>query len=229
VGRKVLLVGGVLSSLLYVIGIDLIAALRYPDYHHYADQMVSELFAVGAPTRTLMVWLSIPYNVLVFALAVGVWVSAGRKRATHVTAAALVGYGAVSTAGLLLFPMDVRGTLDSQRDTLHILATILMSIFIVAMMGVGAFVHGMRFRIYSLATITTVIVFGAWAGILACPMPGPTPWLGLAERVNIYATMLWVAVLAVSYLRVQERAGVRPIATTSAGRRGPARQIFARQ
>jgi hypothetical protein len=87
----------------------------------------------------------------------------------------------------------------------------------------------MRFRIYSLATIATVIVFGAWAGILARPMPGPTPWLGLAERVNIYATMLWVAVLAVSYLRVQERAGVRPIATTSAGRRGPARQIFARQ
>jgi hypothetical protein len=227
--RKVLLVGGVLSSLLYVIGIDVIAALAYRDYHNYADQMVSELFAVGAPTRTLMVWLSIPYNVLVFALAVGVWVSAGRKRATHFTAAALVGYGAVSTAGLLLFPMDVRGTVDSQRDTLHIFATILMSIFIVAMMAFGAFVHGMRFRIYSLATIATVIVFGAWAGILARPMPGPTPWLGLAERVNIYATMLWVAVLAVSYLRVQERAGVRPIATTSAGRRGPARQIFARQ
>ena len=220
---------GVLSSLLYVISIDVIAALRYPDYHNYADQMVSELFAVGAPTRTLMVWLSIPYNVLVFALAVGVWVSAGRKRATHFTAAALVGYGAVSTAGLLLCPMDVRGTVDSQRDTLHIFATILISIFIVAMMAFGAFVHGMRFRIYSLATIATVIVFGAWAGILARPMPGPTPWLGLAERVNINATMLWVAVLAVSYLRVQERAGVRPIATTSAGRRGPARQIFARQ
>ena len=29
--RKVLLVGGVLSSLLYLIGIDVIAALRYPD------------------------------------------------------------------------------------------------------------------------------------------------------------------------------------------------------
>jgi hypothetical protein len=70
--RKVLLVGGVLSSLLYLIGIDVIAALRYPDYHNYADQMVSELFAAGAPTRTLMVWLSNPYNVPVFALAVGV-------------------------------------------------------------------------------------------------------------------------------------------------------------
>ena len=116
--RKVLLVGGVLSSLLYVISIDVIAALRYPDYHNYADQMVSELFAVGAPTRTLMVWLSIPYNVLVFVLAMGVWASAGGKRATRFTAAALVGYGAISTAGLLLFPMDVRGTVESQRDIL---------------------------------------------------------------------------------------------------------------
>jgi hypothetical protein len=108
--RKVLLVGGVLSSLLYVIGIDVIAALRYPDYHKYRDEMVSELIAAGAPTRTLMVWLFIPYNILVFALAVGVWASAGGKRATRFTAAALVGYGVISTAGLLLFPMDVRGT-----------------------------------------------------------------------------------------------------------------------
>jgi len=227
--RKVLLVGGVLSSLLYVISIDVIAALRYPDYHNYADQMVSELFAVGAPTRTLMVWLSIPYNFLVFVLAMGVWASAGGKRAARFTAAALVGYGAVSTAGLLLFPMDVRGTVESQRDSLHIIVTIAMSMFIVAVMAFGAFVHGTRFRTYSLATIATVIVFGAWAGILARPMPGPTPLLGLAERVNIYATMLWVAILAVSFLRVQDRAGIRPIATTSAGWRGLARQTFARQ
>ena len=227
--RKVLLVGGVLSSLLYVIGIDVIAALAYPDYHHYADQMVSELFAVGAPTRTLMVWCSIAYNVLVFVLAMGVWASAGGKRATRFTAAALVGYGAISTAGLLLFPMDVRGTVGSQRDSLHIVATIVMSMFIVAMMAFGGGAHGKRFRIYSLATIATVIVFGVWAGVLARPMPAPTPWLGLAERVNIYATMLWAAVLAVSFLRVHDRAGIRPMATPSAGRRGAARQIFARQ
>jgi len=217
--RKVLLVGGVLASLLYVIGIDVIAALQYPDYHNYADQMVSELLAAGAPTRTFMVWLCIPYNFLVFALAVGVWASAGGKRATRFTAAALMGYGAVSTAGLLLFPMDVRGTVQSQRDTLHIIDTIVMSIFIVAAMAFGAFAHGKRFRLYSLATIVTVVVFGAWAGFLARPMPGPTPWLGLAERVNIYATMLWVAVLAVSLLRVQGPAGIRPIVTKAAGSR----------
>ena len=89
--RKVLLVGGVLSSVLYVISIDVIAALRYPDYHNYADQMVSELLAVGAPTRALMVWVCIPYHFLVYALAVGVWASAAGKRATRFAAAALAG------------------------------------------------------------------------------------------------------------------------------------------
>jgi hypothetical protein len=64
-----------------------------------------------------------------------VWASAGGKRATRFTAAALIGYGAVSKVGLLLFPMDVRETAHSQRDTLHIIDTIVMSIFIVAMMA----------------------------------------------------------------------------------------------
>jgi hypothetical membrane protein len=76
-----------------------------------------------------------------------------------------------------------------------------MSIFIVASIAFGAFGRGTRFRLYSFATIATVCVFGALAGYLAGPMPGPTPWLGLAERVNIYATMLWISVFAVSLLR----------------------------
>jgi hypothetical protein len=203
--RKVLLVGGVLSSILYVVGIDVIAALRYPHYHNYADQMVSELLAVGAPTRTLLLWLFLAYNLLVFALAAGVWRSALGKRVTRVTALALTIYGAVSTAGLLLFPMDLRGTADSHRDTPHIVATIVMSMVIVATMLFGAFAHGKRFQRYSFATIGIVVVFGAWAGLLARPMPAPTPWLGLAERVNIYTTMLWVAVLAISFLRPDRR------------------------
>ena len=92
-----------------------------------------------------MVWLCIPYSFLVFALAVAFGHPWG-KRATRFTAAALVKYGIVSTAGLLLFPMDVRGTVASQRDGLHIIGTIVMSIFIVAMMAFGAFAHGMRLR-----------------------------------------------------------------------------------
>ncbi len=68
--------------------------------------------------------------------------------------------------------------------------------FILATMLLGAAVRGRRFRVYSLVTAGVVAVFGGLAGYLARPMPGPTPGIGLAERVNIYASMVWFAVLA---------------------------------
>jgi hypothetical protein len=114
---------------LYVISIDVIAALRYPDYRGYTSQMVSELMAVGAPTRILLIWLFVPYNLLVFAFATGVLASAEGKRATRLAGAVLVAYGVVSATGLLRTPMDLRGTVDSSRDTLHIAATVVMSLF----------------------------------------------------------------------------------------------------
>jgi len=92
--------------------------------------------------------------------------------------------------------------MGSQRDILHIVATSAMSTFLVAAMAFGAFAHGTRFRIYSFATIAVVIAFGACAASWAGPMLEPRPWVGLAERVNIYATMLWLAMLAVCFLRV---------------------------
>jgi hypothetical membrane protein len=199
--RRLLLGCGAISSLLYLVAIDVTVPMRHAGYHDFTSQMVSELMAVGAPTRNLLIWLFTPYNLLVFAFAAGVWASAQGRRSVRLTAAALVGYGVTSTAGLFLFPMDLRGTMGSQRDALHIAATFVMSIFIVAAMAFGAFVRGVRFRRYSFATIAIVVVFGALAGFLARPMPGPTPGLGLAERVNIYATMLWMASLAVSLWR----------------------------
>ena len=73
--RKLLLLCGILSSLLYV-ATDAIASWRYEDYS-YADQNYSELLATGAPTRPFMLLVSVAYNLLVSAFAVGVWSSRG--------------------------------------------------------------------------------------------------------------------------------------------------------
>ena len=194
--RKALLACGPVSSLLYLLAIDVVTPLAHPSYHAYGDQMVSELMAADAPSRELLLWLFVPYNVLVFGLACGVWMSSAAKRSGRVVATLLLAYGVMSIAGLLLFPMDLRGTVDSTRDPLHIAATGVMSLFIVAAMGAGAFMRRGAFRVYSIATVATVMVFGALAALLAGPMPGPTPWVGLAERVNIYASMVWFAALA---------------------------------
>jgi hypothetical protein len=207
--RKILLGCGIVSSVLYVVT-DVLGTLRYPGYS-YADQTFSELTAQGAPTRPLMVALNgIPYGVLVAAFAGGVWASAGPKRAARITRAMLLGYAAFGVAGGLVFPMRPREALaageGTLRNTMHIPATAVMSLFIVLAMGFGATLLEKRFRYYSYGTIAILLVFGVLASLQAGQMAAnePTPWMGIEERINIYATMLWVAVLAIGLLRAQK-------------------------
>lgn len=210
--RKMLLGCGVLSSVLYV-ATDVLATRRYASYS-YTDQAFSELVAAGAPTRPLMVALvGIPYNLLVAAFAVGVWTSAGSKRAARLTGVLLIGYAAAGMAGALLFPMTPRGTEGTLRNLMHIPATAVMSFFLVLSMGFGATLLGRRFRYYSYGTIATLLVFGALAGLQGGRLAAnePTPWMGIEERVNIYASMLWLAVLAIALLRVHGASASRQL------------------
>jgi hypothetical protein len=81
-----------------------------------------------------------------------------------------------------------------------------MSLFILLAMGFGASLLGKRLRYYSYGTIAILVVFGVLASLQAGQMQAnePTPLMGIEERINIYATMLWVAVLAIGLLRVQK-------------------------
>ena len=207
--RKILLGCGIVSSVLYVVS-DVIGALRYPGYS-YADQEFSELTAQGSPVRPLMIALNeIPYTLLVSAFAVGVWTSAPPKRAGRITGAMLLGYAASGMAGGVVFPMNTREALaageGTLRNAMHIPATMVMSLFIVLAIGFGASLLGKRLRYYSYGTIAILVVFGVLASLQAGQMQAnePTPWMGIEERINIYATMLWVAVLAIGLLRVQK-------------------------
>src|SRR6266496_2405081 len=104
--RKVLLICGILSSLLYV-GTDVLGAMRWEGYS-YTAQAVSELSAIGAPTRPLVVPLFLTHGVLQIAFGLGVWMSAGRKRGLRITAGLLVGIGLVDLVASF-FPMHLRG------------------------------------------------------------------------------------------------------------------------
>src|SRR5205814_7725557 len=77
--RKSLLVCGMLASLVYV-GTDVLAAIRYPEYHIFTSRAISELMASGAPTERLVDPIFLLYGVLMLAFAVGVWMSSSRKR-----------------------------------------------------------------------------------------------------------------------------------------------------
>jgi hypothetical protein len=206
--RKVLLGCGVLSSALYV-SADVLAWQRYEGYSP-VSQNVSELLATGAPTRPLMVaLLVVTYNLLVIALAAGVWASPGRKRALRITGALLVIYAVLGAITGGFFQMDIRGSEAAPRGAMHPPMTAVMSLFILLSVAFGATLHGMQFRLYSLGTLLTVVVFGVLTSLDAPQLVAsqPTPWMGLKERVNIYIYMLWIALLAISLWRAQ---GERP-------------------
>jgi hypothetical protein len=207
--RKILLGCGVVSSVLYI-AVDVLGSLRYPGYS-YADQEFSELTAQGSPVRSLMIALNeIPYTLLVAAFAGGLWTSAEPKRAGRITGAMLIGYALSGMVTGVFFPMKRREALaageGTLRNAMHPPGTIVMSLFIVLAMSYGARLLGRRFLYYSYGTIAILIVFGVLTSLQVGRMEAnePTPWMGVEERINIYATMLWVAALAIGLLRAQE-------------------------
>ncbi|HET7786772.1 MAG TPA: DUF998 domain-containing protein [Myxococcales bacterium] len=207
--RKLLLACGVLASLLYV-GIDVLAAIRYPGYHSFTSRVVSELMARGAPTERLVDPLFLLYGALMMAFAAGIWSSSDRLR-VHVTGGLLFAYAAVGLFGPTLFEMNVRGAAGPKSDVLHIALTGALTLLIVAAVMAGAATWGRRFRLYSLATLLIFVVFGALISFASRGLAAgePTPWLGLLERVDIGAFLLWVAVLSASLLGAPQRPSQR--------------------
>ena len=199
--RKALLGSGIVASLLYV-GIDALAALRYPEYHSFSAQMVSELMAKGAPTEALVDPLFLLYDVLMMAFAASVWMS-GRKRA-RITSGLLLAYGAIGLLGPTMFQMNVRGSGgEPTADVLHIAATAVLVSLIIASVAFGASLAGPRFRRYSWITLAVFVALGALMAPAgqALARGEPTPWVGLVERLEIGTFLSWVAVLAISLLR----------------------------
>ena len=200
--RELLLVCGVLSSLLYV-ATDVLGGMRYEGYS-FTSRAVSELMATGAPSETFVDPLFITYGVLALAFGVGVLrEGAGRGRTLRIAGALLIGYAAIGLAGPTLFEMQQRGASSSASDAPHIVLTGALVLLTLLAIGFAAFALGARFRVYSFGTLLTLLVFGALTAPYAARLAAgqPTPGLGILERITIYASLLWVAVLAVALLR----------------------------
>jgi Protein of unknown function (DUF998) len=207
--RKSLLVCGILSSLLYV-AMTIVVAMQWEGYSS-ASQTISELSAIGAPTRSLWVVPGAIYTLLVTAFGWGVWKSAGRIRALRIAGGLILAYGSL---GVLwpFAPMHLRETLaaggGTLSDTMHlVLASVTVFLMLLAI-GAAAAAFGTRFRVYSLATLAILAAFGALTFLDAPRIAAnlPTPWIGVWERINIGVFLLWVVVLATTLLRVKDAA-----------------------
>lgn len=196
--QQALLLCGIASSLWYMV-INVYVPTRYEGYS-LASFTVSELSAIGAPTRPLWVLLVLAYPLLFAAFGWGVLqMTRGNKR-LQFTAGLIIAY---SLFNIYWPPMHTRGTEPTLTDTLHITWAIITVLLMIAIMAFGATALGKGFRICTISSIALHMIFGVLTGLEApnIPVDAPTPTIGIWERINIAVFMIWVVVFAVVLLR----------------------------
>jgi len=191
--RKTLLFCGILAALIYI-GRDLAAWLSYPGYD-FANQVVSELSAIGVPSRGIDAAFGWAYGVLTLLFSAGIWLSA---RTSTLRAAAVV-LASATIFGAFWPPMHMRGVPAGPTDTLHIVWTAGWLLLTLLAMGLAGAALGRRFLFYTIGAAALMLVFGALTGWQGARLAAnlPTPGIGIFERVSIGAYLLWMVMLAV--------------------------------
>ena len=212
-GPRPLLVCGILASLLYAAMLAFVP-LQWPGYRS-AARVPSELAAIGAPTRSLWVTLGVVYGALYVAAGAGVWRSAGGRRTLRAAGALMITQAIVGT---FWPPMHLRGAQPTLTDTLHVVFAGIWLVLMLLIMASGAASLGRRFRWYTIATVVVFVVFGTMTSLEAPRVAAnlPTPLIGVWERTNIGASLLWVIAFMIALLHA--RAGVTPAPRSGAMR-----------
>lgn len=195
--QSALLACGIAAPVIYLAS-DVLGGVHWEGYS-FRDQTISELNAFGSPSRALTIVLGLTGYSLLTAFGVGVWRSAGKRRLLRVAGAAFQAIGALSLWAVPFWSMHLRGEETSFTDTMHLVGGGVLGVLLLVAMGTAAVAFGPRFRLYSLATLLLLVAFVAWTAQEGSLADNPeTPWLGVKERVWVYAYQLWIVVFAVA-------------------------------
>ncbi len=199
---RVLLLFGIFSSIWYA-AINIFVAFMYPGYS-VVSMAVSELSAIDASTRILWVLLALPYPLLFALFGWGVRRIADAGSSLMITGGLMIAYSIFNLYWPAMHQRHVIALGDATlTDVLHKAWTMVILLLMLMMIVYGAAGRGKRFRIYSMATLAIFIVFGTltWLESPGMSQNLPTPYIGLWERINIGAFLLWVAVFAMTLMR----------------------------
>lgn len=199
VSLDILLTFGIISSVWYVAA-NFFVPLFYKGYSA-ASLTVSELSAIGSPTRILWVLVIMLYPAFLTAFGWGVWQSGIQNRTLRSTGTLIIAYAIFN---FYWPPMHQRDVIASSggtlTDTLHIIWAMITLLLMTLMMIFGAAAAGSKtFRIYTGASMLAFIIFGI---LTMTEFPGieanlPTPHIGIWERINIGVFLLWIVVFSI--------------------------------
>lgn len=208
--RGVLLVCGIAAALVQI-GPDIIGGMLFYPGYSFVSQAISELSAIDAPTRPLLVPFAPIYSAFQVAFGLGVWLhqdhyeNNNRRhqrpwlRALGVTQI-IIGIVAISW---MPFPMHMRGEETSFTDTMHNTFAAVQVIFILTSLGLGTIAYAKKpFGYYSLGTLVTLVALGSLSFLIAGQVVPQElgNYFGIWERTTVYGYMAWIMVLAILLL-----------------------------
>jgi hypothetical protein len=193
------LLGCGLAAPLLFLATDLLAIARASGYRPMR-QSISELTAVGAPTRPLVTALRVTGDALMAAFATGVTATAGDSRALAVTGGLVAANAALDAFATAAVPRDYASPTWSPGNTAN---TVVMAAGVgsfVAAMGTGAVAVRGPFRAFSAGIPLSYGLLTALSRLVRSRDEPPST-TGAQERTMAYTYQLWVAVLASLLLR----------------------------
>ena len=196
--NKILGALGLLGIAFYALHI-IVGASLYDGYNP-VTQAVSDLTAVGAPSRQVASILSALYGccMLMFFIALYIHARKTQPRLFATGALSLLVMQAVSTVGYSVFPLSNPEAPNAILDGGHIAVTavvVIASIIGLVLIALASLkTQGRKWLAYvSFATLVLMMTGSFLTGAVPAI-------LGLAERLTIYSLHIYFAVLAVGFI-----------------------------
>lgn len=190
---RILALVGILGVLCYFLHV-LLGQASYPGYRA-ATQAVSELTAVGAPSRLVATVFSALYGLCMVAFSLGIWTLFRDRISSFFSLGCLLllGRHLVSFFGYLLFPLAQSGYMGRWKEVAHLMVTgvvLILSLAALLLIGLGSW---KKYR--GLSIVSFAGVFFLAAGALLTQLVSPS-FVGYAQRISAFSLIFYMGLLA---------------------------------
>lgn len=187
---------GMLAGFLYLL-VDVIGGLRAEDYS-FVERAVSELTQAGAEGV-----LGLKVTLFLFTvLGMVFWYTFSSKfrsnKKLRLAGKLLFVTGLMTALTGTVLPMDPIGAKATTAGILHLVLTGISAVIVLPLVPVIGIqlskeIRWSLFKYYSFITVGVMIIFG---GLTPVVIMKNITLMGLFERLNVYAYLLWVSVLS---------------------------------